>query len=1085
MNVRNFCTARKILECCEDFGELVALVTVALSRKTPPTHTLLSSVADTINLHAETFAVLGSLPDLLENVSQQYLNIRSQAPHQLPAQSTLQGPQQALLVRTMMLALLSLVRRLTSLDLEHINKGGKLTRSSFVKLLESDLAVYDAQQSFLSACSPASDNLVNMHAAELSSDADIDAVFASGNTMDESLMARVLDKIMTRCVCGKPSAAIGISGSVVESHSDCESSKVCSWLGQLRAVDISGFETIVTKYISTAMSNADPRPMSELLTRLDLTTDTKTVSNPLDPIITLISSGSASFESLADTALGYSPSSAPAAATLVLQLLSIDSRSLVDRTVLDDTELYSFRVAQTNYRRGRLGKISQLVSKAFEFPGVWPSLCDEAGSKAHGFLDLVLDCSARFDTFLNDVLGLGDGGDTKSTSPTLIANQRRFAAVLSQIAAGEVAKLDNMIGLDAVNTPFTDAGKLISCTEPLSIRFCVAYMKYVATPQGEPAERVNSTGDSSSVIAIIHAISRNSETWPQLLASLALHEARQVYAWVRDRVLDCAMPNATSATARTADENTRPQASMMPNIDTLDRQLEALDIAYHHVAATISNEERLQMNAAITERLRALYALLCDADNAGSHDDDAMRDDQSTDEVRQPRLFPIDRLLLCRNSLLIWSQLQELATIQPGLPVRARAVVSAPPDSPTTTHDLVTAQTALLSALCAISIRLDFAQPLRGQYRAASHGTLDHRKTVLPEGILSLRVYLHDMISSLADAVPQSTLAAITSSLAGSKVSGMSVAAPPAGDARAVQAALANVLGYTVPDSDSWLALASHAQPAIASAIAAAASQSQGTPSSGQVPNAGTPAAPTQASQQQRVLMKRQQQQQAQRQQMQAGNLALNTSQAMLHQSRMSSTLPASMARVLSSSTSFSPGAHSPTSSLNLNDNTSSPLDDHSTPTARFFTNSPVSHHGPFAPPAPSTLGSGTTHPASNPPNTPGAGPNAGLTSGPSASAPDRHAAATPSSISHGPPPQQQKPPLLVVPYPLRPWEILSDAAPGSRRKRHEFEFDAVWCAPTFVTFRCFLCLIALPPPGCMRRWSAPIFFSPFASMHA
>ncbi|QIW99224.1 hypothetical protein AMS68_004742 [Peltaster fructicola] len=127
-------------------------------------------------------------------------------------------------------------------------------RAAFVKLLKNDLVIYE-RLSHSAVCSPASDNLIGMHAGSIDTDDEIEAVFASGNTMDESLMQRIFLRIMQRAE----------KSTTATTHP----SAPCRWLSHLRMLDQAAFDNIVSSHLHTLLSNFPqqslPRGVSMLM----------------------------------------------------------------------------------------------------------------------------------------------------------------------------------------------------------------------------------------------------------------------------------------------------------------------------------------------------------------------------------------------------------------------------------------------------------------------------------------------------------------------------------------------------------------------------------------------------------------------------------------------------------------------------------------------------------------------------------------------------------------------------------------------------------------------------------------------------
>ncbi|KAK1057219.1 RNA polymerase II mediator complex subunit [Friedmanniomyces endolithicus] len=211
MDLTVFCITRNLLECTDDIAALAQLITSAIQTDNS---LLLAAVADTVILHCEALAALGQLEDITVAVIERYRVLRSQQP----------------LDRTLILSLDALVQMVPG-------------HSAMVDYLTSDLRISE-QQNTAAVCSPASDSLIGMHAASLDSDEDIDAVFASGNTMDDQLLQRVLMRVLHRADKADTTCTEPVS-------------KVSSWLNQLRIVGGYSFSLLIGKYCWAAIKGTE------------------------------------------------------------------------------------------------------------------------------------------------------------------------------------------------------------------------------------------------------------------------------------------------------------------------------------------------------------------------------------------------------------------------------------------------------------------------------------------------------------------------------------------------------------------------------------------------------------------------------------------------------------------------------------------------------------------------------------------------------------------------------------------------------------------------------------------------------------
>lgn len=287
------CIARTLIEQVQDLHSLATLVHSTLVVDDPA---VLATLCDTINLHVESFAAMSELKPLMDSITDRYIACRSSQP----------------LDRTLILALQNLASRFTD-------------RAALIKLLKDDLLICEQQSSAI-VCSPASDSLIGMHASTLDSDEDLDAVFASGNTMDEQLMQRVFIRVLQR------TSKHATSGSRAMS-------RVCGWLNQLRSVDGAGtFENLVQSHISSILNDDSDYDFWE------------------NGIVHLVSSGCLSLSHVAEMTAGKVQS--PETAVRMLPLFLSPEAVRVE---LHDVEKYRFRVQQDRCQDVNVVQIFSLV----------------------------------------------------------------------------------------------------------------------------------------------------------------------------------------------------------------------------------------------------------------------------------------------------------------------------------------------------------------------------------------------------------------------------------------------------------------------------------------------------------------------------------------------------------------------------------------------------------------------------------------------------------------------------------------------------------------------------------------------------
>ncbi|TKA23920.1 hypothetical protein B0A50_06425 [Salinomyces thailandicus] len=294
-----FCVVRSAFESVPDVPALANLVeSAAFADDT----TLLATVADTITMHATSFAALDRLQSLTDRLIERYTTLRFQQP----------------LDRTFILALTTLAKR-------------QADKQGLISLLASDLGICE-QQNSVAMCSPASDSVTGMYASSLESDNDIDAVFASGNSMDDQLLHRVFVRLVQRA-SNPVMASLGLT------------SKLSAWFNQLSVLGGSTFDQLAANYTRSMLKSA-----SGEASKLAAATIAIVASNcaPLNLIVNMARENASSH-----------------AVSVALRVL-LDSQA-IDLS-LSAAEQYRFTVMQQDFCRRSPETVVELLCKACGAP---------------------------------------------------------------------------------------------------------------------------------------------------------------------------------------------------------------------------------------------------------------------------------------------------------------------------------------------------------------------------------------------------------------------------------------------------------------------------------------------------------------------------------------------------------------------------------------------------------------------------------------------------------------------------------------------------------------------------------------------
>ncbi|KAK3674383.1 RNA polymerase II mediator complex subunit [Recurvomyces mirabilis] len=371
----------------EDTGHMRALSDLAIQTVESEDMATLADAANTVAYHVKSLAAIGSLSDLVELLMTRYRTLRTEQP----------------LHRSFILAMTRL------LGLFH-------THQRNLEILHSDLLICE-QQNTAAVCSPASDNMIGMQASSLETDEDIEAVFASGNSMDDQLLQRVFMRVLLRA--GKTE------------YDDGEpTSKMCNWLNQLRIVGSGSFDELVTAYVKSTR------------------TSTHGTTKSMDAITALVA---AECVSLPDVLRTIGPSSEVPAIRLVVQLLLKPASALHGLSL---AEQYRYSTIQ------RLCCVQQAQSVA-------PLLMAACGDPEFDISNEVLHALIiEYTTTLVEVVRKSFHDAHHSRPPT------QKAVELSQALVAR--------GIDAANATNLDVHQILAMTTPLSVRFCAGALTYLS-----------------------------------------------------------------------------------------------------------------------------------------------------------------------------------------------------------------------------------------------------------------------------------------------------------------------------------------------------------------------------------------------------------------------------------------------------------------------------------------------------------------------------------------------------------------------------------------------------------------------------
>lgn len=445
LSFRAFNFLRAIFEQLEDFESLADLVRRSITSQYAD---LLASAADTVNMNAEVFGAMGVLNDLMLALCNRQRSLRSRLPFD----------------RAFLLSL----TRLT----EHCQVSASMTKS-----LAADLAVSEQQVSS-AACSPASDSMILANAGVINSDADIDRILLSGNTMDEQLMARLFSAIVERCV-----KQISANATDVVTPS--------RWFTQLRAFDRAHFDRLSQNLLTKLAGNAGLEQIRILLTAL--------VGSNCMEIDVALQAWNRRINAISST-------NETAAARLSLAALQV---FLPRATTADNAlsaEAYRFRLAQTYVCRERASSMICFLKQSLSGTADLTNLLS-----LESFQDLLRSYAVKHLSELMDALSVGANAVVKNR------NVRVLVQSLLDMPLDDISNADAVLAC------------IMRLVDEFSLPVCKIAMLCLL-PATDPS--ATTTGSSGTVSAAFKEIIQSgSPLWSQLIDATPIEVVDELHKW--------------------------------------------------------------------------------------------------------------------------------------------------------------------------------------------------------------------------------------------------------------------------------------------------------------------------------------------------------------------------------------------------------------------------------------------------------------------------------------------------------------------------------------------------------------------------
>lgn len=301
----DFNTVRKCLEKTEDYSMLADVLKSVASSNDPE---VLASCTDTLDLHLDTFAAIGALKGLFDVLVARLRSLTDEV-DSIP--------------RVFLVSLSDLAARIPEQKIVAQQLAQELDRSD--------------RKTAADACSPVSDHMALVQTAEADFTDEIEKVLASGNSMDQSTLERLFQRI-----------ALLLEDSWIKLP---EQQRSCGLLfTRLRTFDAQQFDLFMASWVNRFLQMSDRPSMMHVL-------------GPL------ISFGCLTLKDVVvngGTVLENSASGDPAKATIAQELLSLAIAPSNLPEVMTTEEAYRLRIKQSHLQRDNPLETLTVVCRALE-----------------------------------------------------------------------------------------------------------------------------------------------------------------------------------------------------------------------------------------------------------------------------------------------------------------------------------------------------------------------------------------------------------------------------------------------------------------------------------------------------------------------------------------------------------------------------------------------------------------------------------------------------------------------------------------------------------------------------------------------
>ncbi|KAF1982842.1 hypothetical protein K402DRAFT_186817 [Aulographum hederae CBS 113979] len=487
---------------------------------------LLAAVADTLNHHPRTFAAIGALTPIYDNLVERHRILRNQQP----------------LDRSFLLALADLCT--------NIEGDPRIAMQ-----LKQDLLTME-QRAAVNVCSPVSDDMFQiLQSTKSKSDDEIDQILASGTSMDEQIMSRVLERITMRLQQQLEEGTV-------------EKANFSNWFYRLRAFDDRAFDKLATQWLLSLFADGTQQQLLHFA------------------ITALVGSRCKTLKSILEAGLGVSKAahSIEQAGGVVLEVLRCALPTTTSESPSPTADAYRTRLEQQRL-------IDNFTTDLVPLLGQSLKVCSELKDQEalHSML-LSEPVSSHLRAMATN--------DSKMLSKLLETGLSRTSSSPTSQLLVHLVDPSNSIGVGNLASA-EQISRLVDVADDISLPLC-RLLKETLLREDDAAKEDGDIGLADAMLEVLKsAVDQEKPNWQELVSGLERDTARKVREHAEGQIL-LAASKLVSAPTTVGDKNSAIDSNV------LQRYLTVIELT----ASSISPTGEAQMTQALIERLRSFAEIL-------------------------------------------------------------------------------------------------------------------------------------------------------------------------------------------------------------------------------------------------------------------------------------------------------------------------------------------------------------------------------------------------------------------------------------------------------------------------------------------